>query len=46
MNEIESLSLQKLVVKATMGFSGVLFPSFTLLLVMVVVVPIVVIIQK
>jgi hypothetical protein len=40
-SEIKSLDLQKLAVAATMGFFGVSSPSFTLLLVMVVVVPIV-----
>jgi hypothetical protein len=46
-NEIGSLGLQKLVVAVVMGFSGVFFPSLTLLLVMVVVViPIVVAIQE
>jgi len=43
-SEIRSLVLQKLVVAATMGFSGVSFPSLMLLLVMVVVVLVVAII--
>ncbi len=46
MSEIGSLSLQKLVVVAVMGFSGVPSPLFTLLLVMVVVVLVVVAVQK
>jgi len=41
-SEIRSLGLQKLVVVAIVGFSDVPFPLFTLLLVMVVVVPIIV----
>jgi hypothetical protein len=45
-NEIESLGLQKLVVGATMGFSGALSPSLTLLLVVVVVVPVVAAVQE
>jgi hypothetical protein len=43
-NEIESLGLQKLVVVAVVGFSGVPSPSLTLMLIMVVVVPVIVII--
>jgi hypothetical protein len=46
MSEIESLSLQKLVVPITMGFFGVCSPSFTLLLVMVIVVPVVIEVQE
>jgi hypothetical protein len=46
MSEIESLSLQKFVIAATMGFSSVPSPLFMLLLVMVVVVPIVATIQE
>jgi hypothetical protein len=41
-NEIKSLGLQKLVVVAIVGFSDIPSPLFTLLLVMVVVVPIIV----
>jgi hypothetical protein len=40
-NEIKSLGLQKLKVTTIVGFSGVPFPSFMLLLVMVVGVPVV-----
>jgi hypothetical protein len=39
-NEIESLSLQKLAVTTVMGFSDVPSPSLMLLLVMVIVVPV------
>jgi hypothetical protein len=46
MSEIKSLGLQKLVVVTPVGFSSVVFPSLTLLLVMVVVVPTVAIIQE
>jgi hypothetical protein len=42
-SEIESLGLQKLVVVAVVGFSGVPSPSLTLMLIMVVVVVIVII---
>jgi len=45
-NEIESLGLQKFAIATNVGFSSVPSPSFTLLLVMVVVVPIVAIIQE
>jgi len=45
-SEIGSLGLQKLVVATTMDFSGVPFPSLTLLLIMVVVVHVVAIIQE
>jgi len=44
-NEIRSLGLQKIIIAAIVGFFGVLFPSLTLLLIMVVV-PIVVTIQE
>jgi hypothetical protein len=43
---IGSLGLQKPVVAIVVGFFGVLFPSLTLLLIMVVVVPVVAIVQK
>jgi hypothetical protein len=46
MSEIESLSLQKFVIATAMGFFSVPSPSFMLLLVMVVVVPIVATIQE
>jgi hypothetical protein len=46
MSEIESLGLEKLVVTIAMGFFGVPSPSFTLLLVMVVLVPIVDVVQE
>ncbi len=46
MNEIRSLGLQKLVVAAVVGFSGVPSPLLMLLLVMVVVVLVVATIQE
>ncbi len=46
MSEIESLGLQKLVVVVAMGFFGLPFPSFMLLLVMVVVVHVVATVQE
>jgi hypothetical protein len=45
-SEIKSLGLQKLAVATVMGFSSVLFPSLAFLLVMVVIIPVVVAIQK
>jgi hypothetical protein len=44
--DIENLGLQKLVVTTIMGFFGVLSPSFTLMLIMVVIIPIVVEVKK
>ncbi len=41
-NEIGGLGLQKLVIVTIMGFFDVLFPSLTLLLIMVVVIPIII----
>jgi hypothetical protein len=46
MNKIGSLGLQKLAVAVAMTFFGVPSPSFTLLLVMVVVFPVIVVVQK
>jgi hypothetical protein len=45
-SEIRSLGLQKLKITTIVGFSGVPFPSLTLLLVWVVIFPVVAIVQE
>jgi hypothetical protein len=46
MSEIKSLGLQRLIVSVAVGFSDVLSPSFTLLLVMIIVVFVVAIVHE